>query len=136
MDSTDPIELCKQREISFVALHPDPDQCSSAIQLLSHIDEIDSCERNGERSLIVNYDLRNITLEVIEMLLRELGFHLESSLLYKLSRALYYYCEEAQRDNLGLHKSAMDTQKVFMNRYQHLLHGCRDTTPAHLRDYK
>ena len=139
MESADQIEagLHKQREISFFEFHPDPDQCQSAIQLLNSIDEIEQCERSGPRSLIVHYNLNQISLEVIELLLIELGFHLESGLFYKLSRALYYYTEEVQRDNLGINNnSAIDTKMIFMNRYQHLMHGCRDTTPAHFRDYK
>lgn len=139
MGSVDQMEtmLHKQREISFFEFHPDPDQCQSAIQLLTAINEIEHCERSGPRSLIIHYDLRKITLEVVELLLVELGFHLETKLFYKLTRALYYYTEEAQRDNLGINNnSAIDTKMVFMNRYQHLLHGCRDTTPSYLRDYK
>jgi len=139
MGSVDQMEMAlnKQREISFFEFHPDPDQCQSAIQLLNGIDEIEFCERSGPRSLIIHYQLQDITLEVIELLLVELGFHLETGLFYKLSRALYYYTEEAQRDNLGIsNNSAIDTKMIFMNRYQHLMHGCRDTTPSHFRDYK
>ena len=131
------MELHKQREISFFEFHPDPDQCQSAIQLLSNIEEIEQCEHSNPRSLTVHYDLRQISLEVIELLLVELGFHLETGLFYKLSRALYYYTEAAQRDNLGIsNNSAIDTKMIFMNRYQHLMHGCRDTGPYHMRDYK
>ena len=131
------LALHKQREISFFEFHPDPHQSDSAVQLLSNITEIDSCESSGPRSLIVCYSLNNITLEVIELLLVELGFHLETGLLYKLSRALYYYTEEVQRDNLGINNnSAVDTKMIFMNRYQHVLHGCRDSRPSYLRHYK
>ncbi len=129
--------LCKQREISFFEFHPDPDQCDSAQQLLSQIAEIDHCECIAPRTLSIHYNLRHISLEVIELLLEELGFHLETGLLYKLTHALYHYTEEVQQDNLGINNnSAVDTTMVFMNRYQHVLHGCRDKTPAHLRDYK
>ncbi|MCF6217676.1 MAG: hypothetical protein L3J62_05190 [Gammaproteobacteria bacterium] len=130
-------ELHKQREIKFFEFHPDPDQCGSAQQLLSHIAEIEQCECIAPRTLSIRYDLRHITLEVIELLLEELGYHLETGLLYKLSHALYYYTEQVQRDNLGIsNNSAVDTKMVFMNRYQHLLHGCRDNRPEHLRHYK
>ncbi len=129
--------LSKKREISFFEFHPDPEQCHSAMLLLSQIAEIDHCERSGSRSLIIHYDLRNITLEVIELLLEELGFHLETGLFYNLSRALYYYTEETQRDNLGINNnSAVDTKMIFMNRYQNVLHGCRDTTPENMRHYR
>lgn len=131
------LALQKRREISFFEFHPDPHQCDSAIQLLNNITEIEYCESAGPRTLVVHYCLSQITLEVIELLLEELGFHLETGLLYKLSRALYYYTEEVQRDNLGINNhSAVDTKMVFMNRYQHVLHGCRDNRPSHLREYK
>ena len=84
----------------------------------------------------VQYDLRFITLEVIEAGLRAVGFHLDNNLLYKLKRALFYYTEETQLMNMGhLHNQASSTLDIFINCYDQREHGCRDDRPPHLRHY-
>jgi len=134
----DPVDskLEKQREICFFPLHPDPHQARSAQALLSVMDEISHAEQIAEHAITVRYQVDAISLEIIESLLEELGFHLETTLFYKLTRSLYYYTEQVQRDNLGIqHGSAVDTKSVFINRYNLAEHGCRDSRPPHLRQY-
>jgi hypothetical protein len=129
-------ELIKQREIGFFKFHPDPHQAKSAVELLRAMDEIGHAEVTGTHTLQISYDIRAITLEVIEALLVELGFHLETTLYYKLTRSLYYYTEETQRTNMGISQNGVtDTKTVFINRYQNILHGCRDIRPDQLKQY-
>jgi hypothetical protein len=128
-------EIIKQRELCFSPLHPDPDQAQSALLLLSGVSGIHAVTKKSRYSLEILYDLRLITLHIIDEALVELGFHLDNSLLAKLRRALFYYIEETQRANMGYHQDINSTQEVFVNRYQQLPHGCRDDRPTHWREY-
>ncbi|GAB6043414.1 hypothetical protein [Endothiovibrio diazotrophicus] len=126
----------KQREICFAALHPDPNQAHTALLLLDGIEGMESVRLIGERCIGVRYDLRHLSLQVIEEMLSELGFHLETNLLTKLKRALYYYTEETECANRGCQMpQPAATREIFINRYQHLPHGCRDPRPEYWRRY-
>lgn len=130
-------ELIKRREIRFSALHPDPRQGETALALLKTLEVLRDVELLDPHCIALRYNVRDITLETIEGLLLELGFTLESSLLIKLMRSLYYFTEETQRTNLGLaHASTLNTKQIFIERYQQLRHGCRDDYPADLRHYR
>lgn len=133
MDDTS-YDLIKHRELAFCKLHADPHQARSAILLFSDVVGIIQLELIDTHRLTISYDVRHITLEVIEETLTELGFHLDNSLLFKLKRALYYYTEEVQRENIG-HAKSQITRDVFINRYDRLRHGCRDGRPDHWRKY-
>ncbi|MEW5754999.1 MAG: hypothetical protein AB1810_01730 [Pseudomonadota bacterium] len=130
-------ELIKERELAFSDLHPNPAQTDAALELLRVMEHVLHVEKISERCLVVRYDVRNLTLEIIEAVLVELGFHLEPGLLRKLKSSLYHYTEEVLRSNLGITRgTTLDTKDVFINRYQKLFHGCRDTTPPSLRHYR
>lgn len=130
-------ELIKQREILFSPLfHPDTDQTEQAAQLLTDISLIRQARRTGDYAIQVTYSIADITLKIIEETLMELGFHLETALLVKLKRALYYYMEETQCINLGFKHLSKDTSQLFINEFQRHQHGCRDVRPKHLRNYR
>ncbi len=132
----DPQEYLRHREISFVALHPEPDQCQFAHQLLSDIEGVNGVTVTGAVTITVSYDLTCITLKIIEDALMELGFHLENNLLNKMRRALIYYAEETVLANLGCDsQNNATTREVFINRYNRLRHGCRDDRPEFWRRY-
>jgi hypothetical protein len=133
MDSR--LDLIKHREICFCAVHPDPHQAQTALLLLTGIDGVHRVQLTGPRCISVSYDLAFLSLQQIEDALVDLGFHLDSSLLSKLRRALYYYTEETQRANAGYDSGSNCIQQVFINRYQRLRHGCRDDRPQHWRNY-
>jgi hypothetical protein len=135
MDPSAP-ELIKHREICFCQLHPDPQQAQTAMLLLAGIDGVLRVQLVGPACLHVSYHLSRISLRNIEEALLELGFHLESDLLSKLKRALFYYTEETQRANAGCDcGNASCIRQVFVSRYQRLRHGCRDGRPQHWRSY-
>jgi len=128
--------LIKHREIGFCELHPDPNQAHSAILFLSDIEGIHHVHFVSPTFMRISYDVILITLEQIEAVLIEMGFHLDNRLIYRLKRALYHYTEETQRTNEGLSNCDNDcTQKVFIKRYQNIKHGCRDQRPSHWRKY-
>ena len=128
--------LVKHREIYFCSLHPDSNQAQSAMLALGNVRGILHLHLAGPHCLRVSYHIQHVTLRLLEQALADLGFHLDNSLLVKLKRALYYYTEEVQRENLGCAKGSTNcTQKIFINRYQRRKHGCRDGRPDHWRRY-
>jgi hypothetical protein len=133
MDS-DGVQL-KIRELSFCPLHPDLAQAHSASLLLSGIDGVNSLNLISEHMLHIHYDVTIITLQMIEEGLTELGYHLDNSLLIRLKRALFYYTEEIERENLGLTSVSGVTPQLFIQRYQKLRHGCQDSRPEYWRNY-
>lgn len=130
----DPSSLIKHREVLFCLLRPD-DQAQAASQLLDGMEGILYVRPLSKNQLLVGYDVSLVTLQVIDEALTELGFHLASNLMSKLKRALYYYTEETQRQNMGLKSSDTEVQ-VFINRYERIRHGCRDGRPEHWRRYQ
>ena len=128
--------IIKQREILFHHLHPDHNQAQSAMVMLMGIEGIAHISAPSHVRLQLHYDISKITLAIIEESLRDLGFHLDNSLLVKLKRALYYYTEETERANLGCRDSQhQSTRDVFIKQYACRDHGCRDPRPTHWRDY-
>lgn len=129
-------EAIKHREIWFRGPHHDPHQAQTATLILSDIEGIIQVHPPHSQLILVTYDVRLISLRVIDGFLGELGFHLDNNLLMKLRRALYYYTEELQQDALGCRRGRGNcTQAVFINRYRQLEHGCRDVRPDHWRQY-
>jgi hypothetical protein len=133
----DPMDdFVKHREIGFDELHPDPDQARTASLQLVGVPGIVEVEAVSPTLLRVRYDVMRITLEQIEAALDEAGFHLDNRLLLRLVRALWYYTEEVQRANHGCPRGRTNcTQKIYITRYQHVAHGCRDRRPEHWRQY-
>ena len=126
----------KTRTICFCKYHPDPEQADSAMPRVEAMDGVSVVERLAARCLRVSYELHQITLEQIEDSLKQAGFHLDVSLTANLRRSLFYYTEANERHNEGhLHNRDADIRQVFVNRYEHVDHGCQDTRPKHLRRY-
>ena len=133
---TDFTDCIKQRDIHFRSLNPDSNDAREAILLLMEIEGIEELQAMTNNCIQVSYDIRYITLEVIETGLREVGFHLDNNLIFKLKRALFYYTEETQLMNMGyLQDQASSTLDIFINCYNQRQHGCRDERPPHLRQY-
>ena len=128
-------DLIKRREIHLCHLHPNPEQARSALLLLSDADGIIDIQFLDELCLLVSYDLRILTLQAIEEVLVELGYHLDGRLIYRMTRALYAYSEETQRANMDFAEETNNTTTVFIQRYSNNYHGCRDTRPVHWRKY-
>jgi hypothetical protein len=129
-------EVIKHRDLHFCPLHPDKQQAQSVMLVLGDIDGIENLQLVDNHHLQVSYDIQKLTLQIIETALIEAGYHLDNSLLHRLKRALYYYTEDVQRDNMGLVKGNCNcTTRLFINRYSRQPHGCRDTRPDHWRRY-
>lgn len=135
MDEPD-AERIRHRELVFAPIHEDPHQARTALLLLDEVPGIVKLTYIDDTRLQLSYDIDTVSLQMIEEALAEVGFHLDNSLLSKLKRALYYYSEDVQRQNLGCGLGESNcVQKVFVNRYRKLPHGCRDDRPEHWRRY-
>ena len=126
-------DVIKHREIRFCHLHPDQNQARSALLLLSDAEGIVDIQLGDALCLYVSYNVRQITLSAIEHVLVRLGYHLDNRLLTRIKRALYTYCEDTQRTNLGC-SEITDTTLMFVN-HQAKGHRCRDHRPEHWRKY-
>ncbi|MFK5914533.1 MAG: hypothetical protein QM484_09165 [Woeseiaceae bacterium] len=129
-------QYIKQRDVIFSALHDESHQADTASKMLLDLEGIVASDVVSEIHINIKYDIRYFTLEDIEGLLQTVGFHLDNSLLIKLKRALYRYTEDTERSNLGCIEGQSNcTRETYINRYQKLPHGCRDTRPDHWRNY-
>lgn len=129
-------EHVRHRDLVFAPVHEDPQQARTALLLLDGVPGVIKVTYVNDTHLRVSYRIDRVSLQMIEQALSEVGFHLDNSLLSKLKRALYYYSEDVQRQNLGCERGEHNcVQNVFINRYQNLPHGCRDDRPEHWRRY-
>lgn len=130
------IDFIKQHEIHFRNVDHATNDVRETLRLLLDIQGIaDICAPRPD-CIQVRYDLRYITLQVIETALAEVGFHLDNSPLIKMKRALFYYTEETQLMNWGYqHDQASSTLDVFVSCYNQRQHGCRDQRPEYMRHY-
>ncbi|MHB1332655.1 MAG: hypothetical protein ACYCY1_08670 [Sulfuriferula sp.] len=124
----------KNREIMFSALPVQ--QAKAALALLEGMQDLNVEMGNHDYSIVVHYDVCNYTLEKLESALQAHGLHLDNSLLQKLRRALIYFCERNQRDNLSVPPQQQKFAKPFVEAFQHHPHGDQDDTPEEWRSYK
>ena len=95
-------------------------------------------ERTGDPlCLRVRYSVLDYSLEALEDALREAGCALDNALYTKLVRALIYFCEETQRHNLDSPERLIkQSNEVYVQAWDHQVHGDHDDTPLDLREYK
>lgn len=132
MDST-----VRTREIVFRGPHREADQARAAELLLSDSPMVSQVAVTGMNRLVVRYDLRDVTFSEIESALEELGFHMDNSIITRLRRAYYAYCEDTLRANLRISSNCFGhcARRIFVRHYQNGEHGCRDQRPSHWRAY-
>ena len=128
------IEKLKQRSIWLTEPGQDPDYAESAAELLRNVRGILRVKVTKSDRLLVSYNVRKITLQVIEALLIEFGYTLRTSLVCRLMRGLCYYVEDIECTNCK-HDQADCTRDAFITRYLRRPHGCRDHRPDYLRRY-
>lgn len=130
-----PTDLEKIREIVFHELPAG--QAARARELLDGLDSIQaSIKEECAKTLVVQYKVTHYTLQGLEKALEAQGFHLDNSLLQKVRRALIYFCENVQRENLAINAPDVKSQQVFARVYELHPHGDKDETPEEWREYK
>lgn len=127
--------LEKRRELRFAA--SPPGQVESAFAVLSKVERLTVERGDDPLTLTLSYSVLEHTLEAIEEVMRDTGYHLDNGLYARLVRAVVYFCEETQRHNLlSPERLLKRSNEVYAHVYAQHSHGDRDTTPAELREYK
>jgi len=93
-------DVIKNREIRFSL--STPDQARKAEQVLSGVKGIERIEAVSSNCLQISYSVEELTLQMIESALRDVGFDLDNSLVIRFKRAVYSYCEDALRASIGV----------------------------------
>ena len=129
-------DLKKKREILFAKFPPG--QVPEAADDLQHLEEINVEPKHDKRSLGVSYDLTRHTLRELDEHLVDKGFHLDNTLMSKLTRALVYYIEDTQLHNIEAPERRLkrSSQEAYVKAWEQRPHGDHDDTPPEWREYK
>lgn len=129
-------DLKKKREILFSKFPPG--QVPEAADDLQHMESVEVDPQFEKRSVGVSYELTDHTLRELDEHLVEKGFHLDNTLMTKLTRALIYYVEETQLHNIGAPEKRLkrSAQEAYVQAWEHHPHGDHDETPPEWREYK
>lgn len=98
-------DVMKNRELQFLSKLPGIDEAEKARQLLGGVQGIESVEQVRKGVLRIRYDVRLLTLQMIEDALHDIGFYLDNRFTTRIKRSLFAYCEDAQRASLGVEVS-------------------------------
>lgn len=134
-------QVIKHREIHFCSLHANPEQAHSAVFIINDLTGILMSHALDHHRIKIAYNLEQITLEEIEAVLRNEGFHLDNSILSKIMRGIVFYCEEASRENSKnerLIQEVHDKHKsdvIYLRPKKKKLCDCRDHRPEDWRHY-
>lgn len=90
-------------------------QAEQAMQLLRTLEDLEVELGPGKHCITVGYDLCNHTLERLETLLTNHGFHLDNSLLQRIRRALICHSEKCQLENLGAPTREDRLRWIYLN---------------------
>ncbi|MFC5301522.1 hypothetical protein [Azospira restricta] len=127
--------LHKQREILFAKFPPG--QVPEASDHLAAKEELEVVPHVEKRAVAVGYELTRYTLGDLEEELVEKGFHLDNTLLSKLTRALIHYVEETQLHNLEAPEYRLKrSDEAYVHAWEQHPHGDHDDTPPEWREYK
>ena len=131
-----PEPIRKERTLLFAKFPPG--QVPEASDFLCRVEHLDVDPQIEQRAIGVAYDLHEHSLEGLETELQDKGFHLGSSLLNKLVRALIYYVEETQLHNLDAPERLLkkSQNEAYTQAWERHLHGDHDDTPPEWREYK
>lgn len=125
----------KHRELRFAKFPPG--QAEKAFELLSGLEALTVQRGARPNTLEVRYEVTDYTFQGLETALEDQGFHLDNTLYTKILRAIAYYCEETQLSNLrSPERLIKNSNEVYVQAWQHHLHGDHDETPPELREYK
>jgi hypothetical protein len=127
--------LYKEREILFAKFPPG--QVPEASDHLAEKEALEVSPLVERRAVGVGYELTHYTLSDIEEELVDKGFHLDNTLLSKLTRALIHYVEETQLHNLDAPEYTLKrADEAYVHAWEQHPHGDHDETPPEWRDYK
>ena len=121
-------DIFKRRIIRFKS--DDPDVTARARELLSAVQGVTRTRVSSPGRLTIHYDVRQLSLQMIEQALTDVGFQLHDSLVSKINRSLIAYCEDALRDALGASCQHSEHQPFTLGKSSN-----HDPRPYHWRNY-
>jgi hypothetical protein len=125
----------KHREIRFCKLKHW--QVPEAFALLDELPGLEVAPGTLPNGISVWYEVTEHSMEALEKMLLERGFHLENTLYCKLIRALVYFTEETQLRNMGQPERLIKkSHDIYSKAWEHHPHGDHDDTPPELREVK
>ena len=124
-------DITKDREIRFAHSLSRADQVEKAAQLLADITGIELAIPAQINILRVRYDVREITLHMLESALIDVGFDLHNNLIIHFRRGLIAYCEGTIRSSLGIETDQQEPLTLSKTAGHHNL----DPRPDHWRNY-
>lgn len=128
------MEKLKQRRIRLTGPQQGPVSTESAASLLRDVRGVLRVRMSGPNRLVVSYNVRQITMQIIEALLTEFGYRLHTGLFCRAMRSICYYLEDIECSNCHPDQAEY-TRDAFITRYLRRPHGCRDHRPEYLRRY-
>ncbi len=121
-----PCDIQKCREIIF---HDAPrGQIERALPLLEGLHHL-KARASGPLCIEVEYCIQEYTLQALEAGLEAQGFHLGGALMLKLKRALIYYIERVQRENMRVPEAQTKNYQAHGEGWGKRPHGDHDDTP-------
>lgn len=129
-------DLRKHREILFSKFPPG--QEPEAADDLQRLEEVEAAPKIEKHAVSVDYELRQHTLQELEEHLEDKGYHLDNTLMSKLTRALIHYVEDTQLHNLDAPEKRLKrtSQEAYVKAWENHPHGDHDDTPPEWREYK
>lgn len=111
--SADPA-LQKIRRICFAS--PPRPNLPRILELLGSMSNLETAvDTDSELCVGVSYELGEHTLEQLENHLAHHGCHLDNSLLHKIKRALIYYSEACQLENLEAPTREQRLRSIYLS---------------------
>lgn len=128
------MEKLKQRNIRLTGPQQGPVSTESAVLLLRDVRGVLRVRMTGPDRLVVSYNVRQITMQIIEALLTEFGYRLHTGFFCRFMRGICYYIEDIECSSCHTDQAEC-TRDAFITRYLRRPHGCRDQRPEYLRRY-
>ena len=119
-------DLRKNREILFAKFPPG--QVPEAADDLQRIDEVEVQPKFEKRAVGVSYDVSVHTLRELDGHLIDRGYHLDNTLMSKLTRALVYYVEDTQLHNMAAPEKRLkrSSQEAYVKAWEIGRASCRE----------
>ncbi len=123
-------DIIKNREIRFANDFSTQHEIDKAMRVLADVKGIEHMAANHRSGLNIRYDIRQLTLQMLESALVSVGFKLDNSLITRLKRGICAYCEDAHRSSLGVDEVNHDHPSFTLP--DHMAH---DPRPDNWRNY-
>ena len=121
-------DVVKNRKIRFS--RASANQAEKAMKLLSGVGGIEKMTVITPDALHIRYDVQQLTLQMLESALKQVNFKLDTAIITQIKRALFAYCEEAQRSTLGIERTKAEHHTLSLSEQ-----GAHDPRPDNWRHY-